>query len=452
MPQLAALGVGGIGPAPAIIALVLYALLPIVRNTAAGISGVDPTIIDAARGMGLTRRQIFCRVELPLALPVLLAGLRIVIVQTIGLAVVAALIGAGGLGTFVFEGLGQYALDLVLLGALPAILLALAADFVLHMASALLPNPTPGMIELDRVTKRYDGRIGRRCPVARHPDRRVLRAARLLGLRQVDDVADDQPSGHRRRRDDPPRRRGRDQPPARIAAPADRLRDPVDRAVSALDRRRQHRHRAAPVEMAGASRRRRASIELLELFRLDPAGYRGKYPHQLSGGEQQRVGVARALAADPELLLMDEPFAAVDPITRDALQGELARLHRATGKTIVFVTHDIEEALRLATTIAIMDKGRIVQRATPLDLLEHPVNDFVRDFVGRQGLGLKLLSVRRIADRLRRDETADGEPLRPDASLRDALSAMTARHTDRLPVADAAGRTVGVVTLADLVR
>ena len=192
--------------------------------------------------------------------------------------------------------------------------------------------------------------------------------------------------------------------------------------------------------------------QLLELFRLDPAGYRGKYPHQLSGGEQQRVGVARALAADPELLLMDEPFAAVDPITRDALQGELARLHHATGKTIVFVTHDIEEALRLATTIAIMDKGRIVQRATPLDLLEHPVNDFVRDFVGRQGLGLKLLSVRRIADRLRRDETADGEPLRPDASLRDALSAMTARHTDRLPVADAAGRTVGVVTLADLVR
>jgi osmoprotectant transport system permease protein len=140
LPALAALGVGGIGPAPAIIALVLYALLPIVRNTAAGVSGVDPAVIDAARGMGLTRRQILWQVELPLALPVLLAGLRIVIVQTIGLAVVAALIGAGGLGTFVFEGLGQYALDLVLLGALPAILLALAADFVLHMIIALLPR------------------------------------------------------------------------------------------------------------------------------------------------------------------------------------------------------------------------------------------------------------------------------------------------------------------------
>jgi len=192
--------------------------------------------------------------------------------------------------------------------------------------------------------------------------------------------------------------------------------------------------------------------ELLELFRLDPPTYRGKYPHQLSGGEQQRVGVARSLAADPELLLMDEPFAAIDPITRDALQAELAHIHRATGKTIVFVTHDIEEALRLATVIAIMDRGRIVQLGTPPNILEHPSNDFVRDFVGRQGLGLKLLSVRRIADRLRGGETAEGEPLALDASLAEALSAMTARRTDRLPVCDAEGRKIGVIALGDLVR
>ena len=192
--------------------------------------------------------------------------------------------------------------------------------------------------------------------------------------------------------------------------------------------------------------------ELLELFRLHPPTYRGKYPHQLSGGEQQRVGVARALAADPELLLMDEPFAAVDPITRDTLQAELAHIHRATRKTIVFVTHDIEEALRLATVIAIMDRGRIVQLGTPLDILEHPANDFVRDFVGGQALGLKLLSVRRIADRLRSGETAEGEPLALDASLSEALSAMTARRTDRLPVCDAEGRQIGVIGLGDLVR
>jgi len=135
VPVLGAIGVAGVGPAPAIIALILYALLPIARNTLAGIGGVSPAAIDAARGMGMTHRQVFWRIEVPLALPVLLAGLRIVTVQAIGLTVVAALIGAGGLGSFVFDGLGQYATDLVLLGALPAILLALIADFLLRLAA-----------------------------------------------------------------------------------------------------------------------------------------------------------------------------------------------------------------------------------------------------------------------------------------------------------------------------
>jgi osmoprotectant transport system ATP-binding protein len=200
------------------------------------------------------------------------------------------------------------------------------------------------------------------------------------------------------------------------------------------------------------SRLRDRVTELLELLRLEPETYRGKYPHQLSGGEQQRVGVARALAADPELLLMDEPFAAVDPITRDALQAELARIHRETIKTIVFVTHDIEEALRLATQIAVMHEGRIEQLGPPLEILEHPASDFVSDFVGRQGLGLKLLSVRKIGDRVRTGENAEGDPLPLDTSLRDALSAMTVRRTDRLPVRDGAGGIVGVIALADLVR
>jgi osmoprotectant transport system permease protein len=136
LPALAALGIGGIGAAPAIVALILYALLPVVRNTVTGISGVDPAVVDAARGIGMTPRQLLWQIELPLALPLLLAGLRIVTVQAVGLAVVAALIGAGGLGSFVFEGLGQYAADLVLLGALPAIALALAADFLLQLLAA----------------------------------------------------------------------------------------------------------------------------------------------------------------------------------------------------------------------------------------------------------------------------------------------------------------------------
>lgn len=138
IPSLAAIGIGGIGPAPAIIALTLYSLLPIARNTEAGITGVDTAIVDAASGLGFTPAQIFWRIELPLGMPTFLAGLRVTLVQTIGLAVVAALIGAGGLGTFVFQGIGQYATDLVLLGAIPTILLALAADFIVTVAVATL--------------------------------------------------------------------------------------------------------------------------------------------------------------------------------------------------------------------------------------------------------------------------------------------------------------------------
>ena len=192
--------------------------------------------------------------------------------------------------------------------------------------------------------------------------------------------------------------------------------------------------------------------ELLELLRLDPESYRHKYPHQLSGGEQQRIGVARALAADPELLLMDEPFGAVDPITRDALQSEIARVHAATKKTIVFVTHDIEEALRLATVIAILERGRLAQWGTPLDVVEQPASNFVRDFVGGDGSGLKLLGLRKIAERMRLGESAPGEPLPAEASLRDALAAMTERHADRVPVIDGSGNPIGIITLADLVR
>jgi osmoprotectant transport system permease protein len=127
-PLLGELGIGGTGAAPAVIALTLYALLPLVRNFSTGIAEVPAAVKDAARGLGFDARQIFMKVELPLALSALISGLRIITVQSIGLAAVAALIGAGGLGTFVFEGIGQYALDLVLLGALPIIALALAAD------------------------------------------------------------------------------------------------------------------------------------------------------------------------------------------------------------------------------------------------------------------------------------------------------------------------------------
>jgi osmoprotectant transport system permease protein len=137
IPLLPRLGISGVGVAPAIIALVLYSMLPVVRNTTEGLAGVPATVQEAARGMGLTRRQSFWRVEIPLALPVILAGLRITAVQAVGLAAVSALIGAGGLGAIMFDGLFANALDLVLLGALPVIFLAVLVDLIFRVATGL---------------------------------------------------------------------------------------------------------------------------------------------------------------------------------------------------------------------------------------------------------------------------------------------------------------------------
>jgi osmoprotectant transport system ATP-binding protein len=201
-----------------------------------------------------------------------------------------------------------------------------------------------------------------------------------------------------------------------------------------------------------ATRIDRRVTELLGLLGLDAARFRKAYPHQLSGGQQQRIGVARALAADPDVLLMDEPFGALDPIAREGLQGEIARIHRATGKTIVFVTHDIDEALKLATRIVLIDKGRIVQADTPRVLLNAPASDLVRDFLGRDDHGLKLLAVERVCDHMRPGER---DPMDATISgsdnLRNALSRLIAMKSGHLGVTGADGEVIGTLHLSDIV-
>jgi osmoprotectant transport system ATP-binding protein len=192
--------------------------------------------------------------------------------------------------------------------------------------------------------------------------------------------------------------------------------------------------------------------ELLELFHLDPVRFRHRYPHQLSGGQQQRVGVARALAADPSVLLMDEPFGALDPVTRHSLQLEMKRVHQVSGKTIVLVTHDIDEALMLATKIVLLDHGKIIQVASPLELLSQPRNDFVRDFIGRANRGIKLLSLQQAQSLARSDIQEEGLSLPGHASLREALSLMTVEHVDRLNLTGSDGRPTGVLHAADVFR
>src|SRR5690625_2066020 len=122
--------------------------------------------------------------------------------------------------------------------------------------------------------------------------------------------------------------------------------------------------------------------ELMELAGIDYESFKDRYPDELSGGQQQRIGVIRALAADPDIILMDEPFSALDPLSREKLQNDLKDLHKKINKTIVFVTHDIQEALKLADRICIMKKGEIVQVGTPEEISTQPANEFVQDFVG----------------------------------------------------------------------
>jgi len=208
---------------------------------------------------------------------------------------------------------------------------------------------------------------------------------------------------------------------------------------------------AVPQLLKWPRKRIRARVaELLELLHLDPEHFRRRYPHQLSGGQQQRVGVARALAADPEVLLMDEPFGALDPVTRAALQIEIARIHQLSGRTIVLVTHDIDEALRLADRIVLLDHGQIIQQGPPASFLTDPANDLVRDFVGRSDIGIKLLSLEIVAHYLRRGEHLTGQPILDSFNLREALSAFVARRVDALPVVDVHGQALGVLHFADL--
>jgi osmoprotectant transport system ATP-binding protein len=192
--------------------------------------------------------------------------------------------------------------------------------------------------------------------------------------------------------------------------------------------------------------------ELLETVQLDPAVFAGRYPRQLSGGQQQRAGVARALAADPPVMLMDEPFGATDPITRDKLQAEFLRLQKEIGKTIIFVTHDFDEAVRLGDRIAVLsERSRIEQFDTPGAILATPVNAYVASFIGG-GATLKRLGLLPVtAARLTGADPARALPrIAGTDTLRDALDQLVRTGASGLDVVDSGGRVLGSLGHADI--
>jgi len=191
--------------------------------------------------------------------------------------------------------------------------------------------------------------------------------------------------------------------------------------------------------------------ELLEMLGLAPAQYRERLPHQLSGGQQQRVGVARAMAADPEVLLMDEPFGALDPVTRGAMQQELRRIHRLFGKTVLLITHDIDEALYLADHLILMDHGAIAQQGSPMDILRNPCNDFVRDFIGREDMGVKQLALQTVASRMKPGLTSLGAPsISAEHNLKQAMSRFLTLGVTQMNVLDSHNQSAGCLSFTDL--
>ena len=193
--------------------------------------------------------------------------------------------------------------------------------------------------------------------------------------------------------------------------------------------------------------------ELLDLVGLDPAIYADKHPDELSGGEAQRVGVARALAADPPILLMDEPFGAVDPLTRDRLHAEFRRIQDALRKTVLFVTHDMDEAVRLGDRIVVMRDGGLVQQDTPERVLAYPVDGFVASFVGAER-ALKRLSLAPVTEALYTPETSSPEEpaVASTASLREALAVILEAGVPSIPVHDEDGAVVGAVSVESIVE
>jgi osmoprotectant transport system ATP-binding protein len=195
-----------------------------------------------------------------------------------------------------------------------------------------------------------------------------------------------------------------------------------------------------------AQRTKGRVAEMLDLVGLEHARYADRYPHELSGGQQQRVGVARALAADPPVLLMDEPFGAVDPIARDRLQSEFRRIQAGLHKTVLFVTHDIDEAVRLADRIVVLSQGgKLEQFADPATVLGAPANEFVADFVGADR-GLRRLSVTPIAE----EDLANPPTVGVDDDVRTARTAIEASPEPYAVVLDDLGRLRGWVSLRNL--
>ena len=199
------------------------------------------------------------------------------------------------------------------------------------------------------------------------------------------------------------------------------------------------------IEGMNAEKRDHVTSEMMRIVGMDPEAYLYRYPSQLSGGQLQRIGVARAFASDPKIVLMDEPFSALDPITRAQLQSELVGLQTRLKKTVVFVTHDMDEAIKIADRICILDEGRIIQYDTPENILKNPANDYISNFVGKKRIWNtpELIRVRDIM-------MANPVSCTPDTALEECAELLGANEINAMPVTDSEKRLVGIAYGTDI--
>ena len=366
----------GIGNRTAVIALTVYGLLPIVRNTYTGLVNVDAGILEVAEGLGADRRQVLLGIRLPLALPVIISGFRNMVVMIIAMGGIASFIGAGGLGAAIYRGITTYNMTLTAAGSLLIALLALrkrrpAGGTALNKVIEIR-NSTAAYGEnkvLDRVSLQIEkGEFVVIIGPSGCGKTTLLKMMNGLVVPTEGEVAIN----------------GKSLADCDLVAVRRQIGYAVQGArlfphmtveenicyVPGLERKMPAEDRK---ELAG---------KMLEMVQL-PKELACRFPRQLSGGQKQRVGIARAIAAKPDILLMDEPFGAVDEITRKSLQDELLALQKKTGMTIVFITHDIGEAFKLGSRILIMKDGGIWQEGTKEELVREPRDEFVRRLLER---------------------------------------------------------------------
>lgn len=441
----------GLGRVPALVATIAYALPPVIRLTNLGIRQVPHETVEAGLSFGATDRQLLGKIQLPLAFPTIMAGVNQTIMMALAMVVIASMIGAGGLGREVLEGLARLDVGQAFVGGLSITVLAIVIDRISAQAGRLrrqgAPTDTPVSSHTEGATSggsrprsvvraaptatqrapvRASVEVSNRAPAIsvsgltkifgprpngaaellrkRHTKREILERTRSTVA--LDDVTLDLPVGHTfvvmglsgsgkstlvrcvNRLVEPTYGRvlvdGEEitgYGPTRLRELRRRKFGMVFQGFALLPHRTVVDNVALGLELQGVGRdeRRGAAANAVGLVGLD--GWESSYPDELSGGMQQRVGLARALAHDPEILLMDEPFSALDPLMRTQMQDELLDLQARLRKTILFITHDLDEALKLGFRIAIMQDGRIAQVGTADEILRDPADDYVAAFV-----------------------------------------------------------------------